>query len=231
MSIQAVAWALDQDIPNAGQKLVLIVICNHVDKDTWQWDLPIGKIKKEASMSESSVKRHVKKLCETGLLVVETNHGENGRQNWNTYRIVTRPEEQAVMAALFRGTSREPGRGEGFNLTPRDVVQNPVDNSVDNRGEGSNVERGEGSNGDPPEGFNAEPPLPSKNNNMTIGADARAARPPVEKSGGDVKIRRGTDAWDAWMAFASKTNRRARDQMRNEQYLIAPSLYPPETKP
>lgn len=99
MSIQAVAWALDQDIPNAGLKLVLIALCNHADKGTGELFLRHRTVEKEASMSRSSVQRHVKALADMGIIEIGSTFEASGRQSANTYRIVFNETEQKQVAA------------------------------------------------------------------------------------------------------------------------------------
>lgn len=150
MSIQAVAWALDQDIPKASVKLVLICICNHADKADGTGYPTVGTLAREASMSMRSVHRQLIALLDLGLITyVNVFDRLTGRQMANTYRVVFDPGEQ--MACI---TSREEDRkrgfvrqGEGDSLAPSQPVENlvyqggtePFDQCQSVRGEGDNV--------------------------------------------------------------------------------------------
>src|SRR5262245_33636691 len=79
MSIQAVAWALEQDLPDSKAKLVLVSICNHADPKTgeaWPW---ISTIAREASISPRSVHRALPKLAGMGLIRVRRVSGKASR--------------------------------------------------------------------------------------------------------------------------------------------------------
>lgn len=88
MSIQAVAWALEQDIPTSGMKLVLISLCNHADRhDQICWP-SIQTLEREASMSRTSVQRHLSKLEAAGYISIFPTYDPTGRQRANQYQIL-----------------------------------------------------------------------------------------------------------------------------------------------
>lgn len=161
MSIQAVAWALEQDIRNAPLKLLLVVLCNHADKESGELFLRHSTAEREASMSRSSVQRHMKTLAEMGIVEVGVQFEASGRQAANSYRIVFDPTEQMKVAEARRRaegcqsdtlppcgkTCAELGKNdpfEGVNLTPRGV----------------SVEQGEGVTADTPNTNHPSKPLP-----------------------------------------------------------------------
>ena len=131
MSIQAVAWALEQDMPNAPLKLVLVALCNHADRDTGSCFPSIRTLMREASMSRSSVQRQIKALADAGIVEVGATFDKSGRQSSNGYRIVFDPAEQEKNRRAQGGcqidtlpcgpavddVSTTDG-GEGFSLTP-----------------------------------------------------------------------------------------------------------------
>jgi hypothetical protein len=71
MSIQAVAWAIDQCVPDPAWKLVLVALANHADHVTGECFLKIGTIAKEASISRRSVHRYLPELVKLKLVRVE----------------------------------------------------------------------------------------------------------------------------------------------------------------
>lgn len=88
MSIQAVAWALDQYIRDAATKLVLISLANYADKKTGECWPTVAKICEESCQSKSTVLRRLEWLIERGLVVKIAVKEESGRQRANIYRLV-----------------------------------------------------------------------------------------------------------------------------------------------
>lgn len=123
MSIQAVAWALEQTIPDPAAKLVLIALCNAYNGKSGRCDPAIGRLVHESSCSKSTVLRKLAFLADEGWITTIPEHDEAGRQKSNVYYL-----------------DFESDRGEGVNLTPRGVKT----------GEGVNCDTGEGVNCDTP---------------------------------------------------------------------------------
>ena len=71
MSIQAVAWVLDQFVLDAAAKLVLVVLANHADHKTGRCWPTIRTIASESSQSVRSVQRKLADLQETGWITIE----------------------------------------------------------------------------------------------------------------------------------------------------------------
>jgi len=88
MSIQAVAWALDQYIRDAATKLVLISLANYADKKTGECWPTVAKICEESCQSKSTVLRRLEWLIDRGLVVKIAVKEESGRQRANIYRLV-----------------------------------------------------------------------------------------------------------------------------------------------
>lgn len=98
MSIQAVAWALEQDFgyttPKGrqtsahGAKLVLISLCNHADHKTGHCWPSASTIAKEASCNIRSVYRLIGALERNGFIEVKRNRGgKDNKQRSNNYWI------------------------------------------------------------------------------------------------------------------------------------------------
>jgi Helix-turn-helix domain len=68
MSIQAVAWALDQDIRDPLAKLILISLANHADHTTGFCYPPMKLIAKEASCDRRTVIRKLPLLTDAGYI-------------------------------------------------------------------------------------------------------------------------------------------------------------------
>src|SRR5262252_3712468 len=84
VSIQAVAWALEQQIP-AGPKLVLVALANHADHSTGLCWPSVTLIAHEASCSPRAVYRFVADLSRNGFVMVEKKRGKDGKQRSNNY--------------------------------------------------------------------------------------------------------------------------------------------------
>jgi hypothetical protein len=84
MSIQAVAWALEQRIP-AGPKLVLVALANHADHTSGLCWPSVALIAHEASCSPRAVYRFVADLTRNGYVSVQKKRGKDGKQRSNNY--------------------------------------------------------------------------------------------------------------------------------------------------
>jgi len=94
MSIQAVGWALDQDVP-ARPKLVLVAIANHANHaDGYCW-LNAETIAAEAACTSRSVYRFVGSLVRNGYVGKARRKGADGRQRANDYWILFNREHAA----------------------------------------------------------------------------------------------------------------------------------------
>ncbi|WP_428031508.1 helix-turn-helix domain-containing protein [Ancylobacter sp.] len=139
MSVQAVAWALDQYITDAATKLVLISLANYADKRTGECWPTIARICEESCQSKSTVLRRIGWLIEQGLVEKTEVHEASGRQRANHYRLM-------IMK----------------NLT-RDDVASTQGCFSDVHGGGCQAETlpvsGEGVTADTPEGVTADTPI------------------------------------------------------------------------
>lgn len=93
MSIQAVGWALEQDLP-ARPKLVLVAICNHANHaDGYCW-LKAETIAREAACTPRSVYNFVGALVRNGFIRKELRKGEDGKQRSTDYWVLFDREER-----------------------------------------------------------------------------------------------------------------------------------------
>lgn len=84
MSIQAVAWVLDQSQSRGFSRLVLISLANHANKETGECWPAIRTLAKEAGVSKSAVAKHVGELVALGELEVVD---EGGARRSAHYRL------------------------------------------------------------------------------------------------------------------------------------------------
>ena len=75
MSIQAVAWVLEESLASYSERLVLIAIANHVGPTGWAWP-GIDAIASEAFVDRSTVFRAIDKLVDMGELTVQKRPGK-----------------------------------------------------------------------------------------------------------------------------------------------------------
>src|SRR5947209_1766223 len=130
MSIQAVAWALEQDFSYTtprgrqtsahGAKLVLISLANHADHVSGHcW--PSGKtIARESSCSEKSVYRLVAALERNGFIDIKRARGPDGKQRSNNYWI--RFDRKPGPWQFFAEDDSDDGDQPGDTVLPGSVV-------------------------------------------------------------------------------------------------------------
>jgi hypothetical protein len=116
MSIQAVAWVLEQTIPDQGAKLVLISLANAYNAKSGRCFPSIEQIMVEASCSRATVKRKLSWLAEHGWIASENTFDRTGRQLSNSYTIRFHSGHEG-------GVQIEPDGG--LNLNPRGITGEP----------------------------------------------------------------------------------------------------------
>lgn len=96
MSIQAIAWVLENSVSEGYDRLVLLAIANHCDARGFNAYPAIDRIAIEARMHRRTVFRSIQSLCELGELEVVSRGG--GRSRANQYRL---PMKQSLSATLW----------------------------------------------------------------------------------------------------------------------------------
>lgn len=76
MSFQAMAWAVDLELPMK-EKFVLLMLANRTNHDTGRCDPSHKRLAKDCGMSQSTVKRAIVLLEQRGLLVIEQRSANN----------------------------------------------------------------------------------------------------------------------------------------------------------
>lgn len=233
MSIQAVAWALEQDLP-ARPKLVLVSIANHANHtDGYCW-LKAETIAGEAACTSRSVYRFIGGLVRNGYLRKAPRKGEDGKQRANDYWIIFNREpadwdwgagldedgvdpiadDDAVEDATTTTSSnvadlpQEPiSHGEGTSPT----VSEPVDmHAVSHGPYDSGVSR---KRIDEPSKTNPKGPALG----AAASAGMRGYRPPppqpigavVEGAKQQIFVFEGSKAWKAWIDHIRRTEGRS----------------------
>lgn len=94
MAFEVMAWAVKQDVPNSGAKLVLLLLANHTNGHTGQCNPSQGLLAKECCMGLSTLRRHLADLEEAGFISVVHQYAEN----------MKRPNQYIIN---FQGSSQE----------------------------------------------------------------------------------------------------------------------------
>ena len=116
MSIQLVAWALSQNIPHAGQKLVLIALANAANSRNGDACFPSKRqLAEDTSMSERTIIRHVNWLEEHGFVRVDREQSaDDGRTLANRYSFLTHGGDKLSGGGDMMTPQGDTGvRGEG----------------------------------------------------------------------------------------------------------------------
>lgn len=241
MSIQAVAWALDQDLP-ARPKLVLVSIANHANHvDGYCW-LRLDTIAAEASCSRRAVFNFIGDLVRNGYVRKAQRRADDGRQRANDYWILINRAP-----ADWIGTSK-PEAAETDEPEPDDDSVEACETSqdIDEQGARDALGCGLGSEGELPAGAprpsapactHIESAEPSK---IKPKEDARASEPyrprgyappppPREPPQGEVLGKKPTDqifvffpskAYDAWARVKSIENRLGFDERNRPRWRL-----------
>jgi hypothetical protein len=120
MSIQAVAWALEQYIPKAIAKLVLVSLANHADHANGRCYPRVEMIAHEASCSARSVQRYTRYLAERGFVIIEESF-EDGRRRQNTYWLLMGGCDPRAKVSIGGDPLSPLGGQLTKSVTPRDA--------------------------------------------------------------------------------------------------------------
>jgi hypothetical protein len=135
MSIQAVAWALEQDLP-ARPKLVLVSIANHANhKDGYCW-LRIDTIAEEASCSPRGVFNFIGDLVRNGYIRKAPRKGEDGKQRANDYWILLDREPADWVSDRSAAGDEDAAEASADDAAePQDVVEPHAPGAVGETGD------------------------------------------------------------------------------------------------
>lgn len=249
MSIQAVAWVLDQDADDlpGKAKLVLVSIANHADHTNGYCWLNLDTIARESSMPVRSLFRYIGALVRNGFLRKELRKGKDGKQRATDYWVLfDRPPAKWDWGAKADGAEDE---------EPQDVVD-PSATVADGETDLADGDDGkttpvlaDGPSANGGTRYIAEPSKtkPSKEEESpglhAPGPPRGYKPPPVEPMGAivDPKAKQifvieGTRAWKAWVAHKQRTTgisfgltTTAYIDGRHKRGWYFPTLFPPDT--
>lgn len=257
MSIQAVAWALEQDLP-ARPKLVLVAIANHANHtDGYCW-LKAETISREGACTPRSVFNFVGALVRNGFIRKALRRGDDGKQRATDYWIVFSREDAKWVPAAKHGPEEpeeEPIEGEGSE--PEDTIdgmppaQDSDGESYERHDSRQGAEMSPDSTGPVASTFHrkriAEPSKPnSKESSASArvrGAALRSYKPPppqpvgeVFDNGKSIFVYAGTEAYEAWARRKAKESGLTNWQLTTRKFVEGkgwrngwyfPTLYPP----
>jgi hypothetical protein len=256
MSIQAVGWALEQDLP-ARPKLVLVSLCNHADHRTGYCWLKAETIADEASCSPRAVFNFIGDLIRNGYVRKAARRGDDGKQRANDYWILF--DREAVKWTSDRSAGRDADAEDTTEIDaaeddpPQDVVPPHAPGAVGEEAPPTAPEpvdmRAGAVGPHAPACSHTDPAEPSKTNPKSaregFGAPPRSYRPPpppqpvaqgaIVGSTERIFVIRGTPAWDAWMVERKRktgigsapTTRHVVNGSMREGWFF-PTLFPPD---
>jgi hypothetical protein len=226
MSIQAVAWALEQEDVPARPKLVLVSICNHArHTDGYCW-LNVETIAHEAACSRRAVFNFVGDLIRNGFVRKAVRRGDDGKQRANDYWVLLDRADMPWIKAQ-QGDEEAAEEAHDNDAAPPDVVDRVHTVHAADDGENLSTEAPEIPAGAPGPHAHGCTPLesaePSKTNPKASSARATpvieaATRgykpPPPQPMGADLAtpskpifVYVGTPAYRAWAIRKSLENR------------------------
>jgi DNA-binding transcriptional ArsR family regulator len=133
MSIQAVAFVLDTDVPEVAAKMLMVCLANAHNQETGLCCPSVSRLADESSMSRRSVQRWLKWLADEGYVEV-VERSDNGRQQANEYRIngfyrgakLTPPTKS-------RGVTGDTGEGDTVDTLGGATADTPLKKPEENR--------------------------------------------------------------------------------------------------
>lgn len=134
MSIQAVAWALQQKISSPGQKLTLISLANHADPSGRSCFPSQKLIAAETSLSVKTLQRHLAALEEAEFIGRGRRNRSDGTRTSDAYWLQIGAE-----SADSLGDKMTPGQGDNID-EPRRQNDAPTEPVVSNRQEEEELE-------------------------------------------------------------------------------------------
>lgn len=138
MAFEVMAWAVKQDVPNSGAKLVLLLLANHTNGHTGQCNPSQGLLAKECCMGLSTLRRHLADLEEAGFISVVHQYAENMKRP-NQYIINFQESLQESTEeqnrAIDHPNRRYPPSKSEVPLPPNRMIETGIKNSNVNKPE------------------------------------------------------------------------------------------------
>jgi hypothetical protein len=119
LSIEAIAWAFNQDVTPAAKKLVLIALCDNADQHGICFP-SFTHIEKKTSLSRRAVISHIQALEEEGLLCKAPRFRKNASHSTNAYKLPISNEDLGdhPLISFFEGGSANPAPPPSANPAP-----------------------------------------------------------------------------------------------------------------
>ena len=109
MSVQAIGWALGQDVGTPTRKVVLIALANRVNSDTGLCCPSLKTVAKETCLAKSSVIRALHELEQAGYIQRVQRQRENGSHTSTEYRFPQlTPSARVTPPLSHSGTTPSP---------------------------------------------------------------------------------------------------------------------------
>lgn len=86
MSFEAMAWAVEQDLP-CTDKMVLLMLANRVNKDTGQCTPSISRLAKDSGLSERTTRDAIRRLEDAGMIETIHRKADEKTNLSNSYRM------------------------------------------------------------------------------------------------------------------------------------------------
>ena len=134
MSIQAVSFVLDSDVPEVAAKMLLVCLANAHNNETGLCCPSVNRLAEESNMSRRSVQRWIKWLADNGFLEVIEVTSDSGRQQSNSYRIIGF-HRGAKLTPLPRvgGATADTGEGDTVDTLGGDTAGTPLKEPEENQ--------------------------------------------------------------------------------------------------
>jgi DNA-binding transcriptional ArsR family regulator len=135
MSLEAMAYVKTLEITKPAEKLILLLLADRISNETGECFPGQKRLAKEASMSERTVRRHMKKLGEAGMIISRKRFCPNGNPNTSAYEIVgfldwLNCAEKCADDQRSKVTSGQHRPAVKSGSTTGQNVQSPADNVV-----------------------------------------------------------------------------------------------------
>lgn len=127
MSVHISSAVWKSDLPNSGQKLVLLALADVANHEGGCWP-SVGTLGRMTSLSDSAVRVHLKALQDAGIVTVKRREAEGGRQTSNFFQIhpeALPPESGGGGSRIRRGEAPESGAPSLQNPEPLNRTQDP----------------------------------------------------------------------------------------------------------
>lgn len=128
MSVHISSAVWKSNLPNSGQKIVLLALADVANHEGGCWP-SVGTIGRMTSLSDSAVRVHLKALQDAKIVTVTRREAEGGRQTSNFFQIhpeALPPESGGGGSRIRRGEAPESGAPSLQNQEPLNRTEEPL---------------------------------------------------------------------------------------------------------